>query len=72
MESFNPTVQGPPQGVWKRRPVETVSPTVILTLDRNGNPEMPDPRKRGGFYPYLTSGKLAPSTHRAMLVDVSA
>lgn len=72
MESFNPSVHGAAHSAWKPKPIETVRPTVILTLDRDGNPEMPDPRRRGGFHPYLTSGKVAASAQKGMLVDVAA
>lgn len=72
MTSFNSTIQSnAPQGTWNRKsaPART---TVTLTLDRNGNPEISDPRSRGGFYPYLQKGGVLFSSHKGMLIDVSA
>lgn len=72
MESLNKALHGPAHHAWKPKPVETVRPTVILTLDRNGNPEMPGQRKGGGYYPYVTSGKISLRAQNGMLIDVSA
>lgn len=44
-------------------------PAVVFTLDEDGNPELPDPRRRGGYFPYLTSGQLRLASDPGMLID---
>lgn len=72
MTSMNSTIHSnAPQGTWGRKPAPA-RPSVVLTLDRNGNPEISDPRSRGGFYPYLQKGGVLFSSPKGMLIDVSA
>jgi hypothetical protein len=65
-----------------RRPVQDViepgvkddfnrhqKPTVIFTLDEDGNPELPDARRRGGYFPYLTTGQMRLASDPGMLID---
>lgn len=69
---MNSTIQSnAPQGTWGRKSAPA-RPNVVLTLDRNGNPEIADPRSRGGFYPYLQKGGVLFSSPKGMLIDVSA
>lgn len=71
MTSFNTTIHSnAPQGTWGRKPAPPRP--VVLTLDQNGNPEIADPRSRGGFYPYLQKGGVMFSSPKGMLIDVSA
>ncbi len=74
MDTFNTSIHSPAQSTWKRKPVaaQARAETIVLTLDRNGNPEMTDPRSRGGFYPYLQKGDVMFSSPKGMLIDVSA
>ena len=60
-----------PQGMWGRKPA-TVRAHVVLTLDHNGNPELADPRRRDGFYPYLQKGGVLFSATKGVLIDISA
>lgn len=60
-----------PQGTWGRKPT-TARMQVVLTLDQNGNPEIIDPRKRSGFYPYLQKGGVLFSSRKGVLIDVFA
>lgn len=72
MGSFNSAIHSStPQGAWYRKSVPPRA-TVTLTLDRNGNPELSDPRSRGGFYPYLRKGGVLFSSPKGMLIDVTA
>ncbi|MDI1226249.1 MAG: hypothetical protein PSY14_00995 [bacterium] len=72
MTSLNTTIHSnAPQGTWNRKSAPARA-TVTLTLDQNGNPEISDPRSRGGFYPYLQKGGVLFSSPKGMLIDVSA
>ncbi|HYD17389.1 MAG TPA: hypothetical protein VEF76_02790 [Patescibacteria group bacterium] len=73
MDSFNSTINSPARSAWHRKPsAPPQRPPVVLTLDENGEPEVSDPRSRGGFYPYMTSGAVLFSSPKGMLIDVSA
>lgn len=73
MESLNSTIHSPAQSAWKKKPAAgAFRPTAVLTLDRNGNPEISDPRGRGGFFPYMQRGEVLFASPKGMLIDVSA
>jgi hypothetical protein len=71
MTSFDSTIHSTPQGNWGRK-YAPPRPTVVLTLDQNGHPEISDARSRGGFYPYLQKGGVMFSSPKGILIDVSA